>query len=285
MTYLITGVTGGLGKSILDTLSKQVPTSEIAVLVRSAEKGKAFAQAGYDVRIGDYADQASLEEALTGIETLMFVSGAPGQAVSREDQHRNVIAAAEKAGVNNVVYTSLAKGPESTSILAPDHIVTEELLEKSAMKVKILRNNWYFENELDTLQAALASGRFAYGSGQGRVGWALRREYGEAAANAFVQPFTGKEIYELSGRLLTYADLYQAFKEATGKDVAEVSLSLEDYQQALADAGTPAEALGFATAIAADIANGALDVESKDLETLLGHPQASAVEAIKELLA
>lgn len=285
MTYLITGVTGGLGKSILDTLSKQVPTSEIAVLVRSVEKGKSFAQAGYDVRIGDYADQASLEEAFTGIETLMFVSGAPGQAVSREDQHRNVIAAAEKAGVNNVVYTSLAKGPESTSILAPDHIVTEELLEQSAMKVKILRNNWYFENEMATLEAALATGHFAYGSGQGRVGWALRREYAEAAANALVQPFTGKEIYELSGRLLTYADLYQAFKEATGQDMAEVSLNLEDYQQALADAGTPAEALGFATAIAADIANGALDVESKDLETLLGHPQVNAVEAIKELLA
>lgn len=284
MTYLITGVTGGLGKSILDTLGKQVPTSEIAVLVRSVEKGHTFAQAGYDVRIGDYADQVSLEEAFKGIETLMFVSGAPGQAVSREDQHRNVIAAAEKVGVANIVYTSLAKGPASTSILAPDHIVTEELLEQSPMKVKILRNNWYLENELGILEVALATGHFTYGSGQGRVGWALRREYAEAAANALLQPFTGKEIYELSGRLMTYADLYQAFKEATSQDVAEVSLSLQEYQKALADAGTPVEVLGFATAIATDIANGALDVESNDLESLLGKPQVSAVEAIQELL-
>lgn len=39
MTTLITGVTGGLGAAILENLSKSVPASDIAVLVRSAEKG------------------------------------------------------------------------------------------------------------------------------------------------------------------------------------------------------------------------------------------------------
>lgn len=106
----------------------------------------------------------------------------------------------------------------------------------------------------------------------------------EAAANALVQDFSGQEVYELSGRLLTYADLYQTYKEATGQAVVEVSLFVADYQKALEDAGTPEAVVGFATAIAADIANGALDVESSDLEKLLGHPQADTVEAIKELL-
>lgn len=284
MTYLITGVTGGLGKGILDVLSKQVPASQIAVLVRSEEKGKPFAAAGYDVRIGDYSDEAVLEKAFAGIDTLMFVSGAPGQAVSREDQHRNVIAEAQKAGVKNLVYTSLANAKESTSILAPDHVVTEQLLEASGLNYKILRNNWYLDNQIGNFQEAQATGKFVYGAGDGKVGWALRREYAEAAANALVQPFAGQEVYELSGKLLTYADLYQAYKAATGQDVVEVSLSVADYQKALEDAGTPEGLVGFATAIAADIAKGALDVESSDLETLLGHPQADTVEAIKELL-
>lgn len=284
MTYLITGATGGLGKSILDVLSKKVPASEIAVLVRSEEKGKPFVEAGYDVRIGDYSDEAVLEKAFAGVDTLMFISGAPGQAVSREEQHRNVITAAQKAGVKNVVYTSLTNAKESISILAPDHKATEELLEASGLNYKILRNNWYLDNQLGEFQSAAATGQFVYGAGAGKAGWALRREYGEAAANALVQDFSGQEVYELSGRLLTYADLYQAYKEVTGQDVVEVSLSVADYQKALAEAGTPEAVVGFATAIAADIANGALDVSSSDLETLLGHPQASTVEAIKELL-
>lgn len=189
----------------------------------------------------------------------MFVSGVPGQAVSREEQHRNVIAAAQKAGVKNVVYTSLTNAKESISILAPDHKATEGLLEASGLNYKILCNNWYLDNQLGNFQ--------------------------EAAANVLVQDFSGQEVYELSGRLLTYADLYQAYKEATGQAVVEVSLFVADYQKALEDAGTPEAVVGFATAIAADIANGALDVESSDLEKLLGHPQASTVEAIKELLA
>lgn len=78
MTTLITGVTGGLGATILENLSKSVPASDIAVLVRSAEKGQVFKEAGYDVRIGDYSDQSVLENAFAEIETLMFVSGAPG---------------------------------------------------------------------------------------------------------------------------------------------------------------------------------------------------------------
>lgn len=40
MTTLITGVTGGLGAAILENLSKSVPASDIAVLVRSAKKDK-----------------------------------------------------------------------------------------------------------------------------------------------------------------------------------------------------------------------------------------------------
>lgn len=35
MTYLITGVTGGLGNGVLKALSKTVSHDEIAVLVRS----------------------------------------------------------------------------------------------------------------------------------------------------------------------------------------------------------------------------------------------------------
>lgn len=284
MTYLITGVTGGLGGSILEHLSKQIDNKDIAVLVRSEDKGKIFADKGYDVRIGDYSNVDLLEKAFDGIETLMFVSGTPGQNVSREQQHINVIEAAKKAGVKNIVYTSIAKGLDSTAVLAPDHIVTEKLLATTDFNYKILRNNWYIENELESVKGVIAGQGFIYGAGDGRTGWALRREYAEAAANALTQSFTGQEVYELSGKPITYSDFAKAVKEATNLEFPVTSLDIEDFKKLLEDASLPESAVTILTAIQSDIRNGQLDVDSNDLEKFLGHPQTPLVEAIKELL-
>lgn len=284
MTTLITGVTGGLGAAILENLSKSVPASDIAVLVRSAEKGQVFKEAGYDVRIGDYSDQSVLENAFAEIETLMFVSGAPGQATPREVQHQNVIAAAKMAGVKNIVYTSITRADTSAAVLAPDHKATEIALQASGLNVKVLRNNWYVENEVETVRAALAGQPFVYAGGKGKVGWAARRDYAEAAAHALTQDFDGYQVYELAGKAVTYADFAKAAQAATGKDFQVLSVSLEDYQKGLAKAGLPKEAIFVLSAIQADIADGQLDIADSDLENLLGRPQTDLVTAIKELL-
>lgn len=254
MTYLITGVTGGLGAGVLKYLSEKVPVSEIAVLVRSEEKGKTFADKGYQVRVADFSNQEKLEQAFTGVETLMFVSSAPGQEVSREQQHRNVIVAAKAAGVKNIVYTSISNGEQSTSILAPDHIVTESLIKNSGLDYKILRNNWYLENELDTIKASLAGNGFIHAGNDGKVGWALRREYAEAV------------------------------KEVTGRDFEVVSLSNEAFRQGLQEAGLPEPVVAIVAGIHSSIADHQLEVEHSDFEKLLGHPQLKIADAIKELL-
>ncbi len=287
MTTLITGVTGGLGAAILENVAKTLPTNEIAVLVRSEEKGQAFKAVGYDVRIGDYSDEKVLADAFAGIETLMFVSGAPGQAVPRDEQHKNVVAAAKAAGVKNVVYTSITHADTSKAILALDHRVTEEALKASGLKVKILRNNWYVENELDTVRAALAGQDFVHAGGDKRVGWALRRDYGEAAARALTQPFEGYQVYELSGKAITYADFAEAVKDATGADFAVQSLTVDELKKGLEASGAPEGLVGFATLVQTTIAEGSLEIENSesDLETLLGHPQTDLVTVIKELLA
>ena len=285
MTYLITGVTGGLGNGVLKALSKTVSHDEIAVLVRSEAKGVPFAEAGYAVRVGDYSDKESLVNAFSGIKTLMFVSGAPGQALSRELQHKHVIEAAKAAGIENLVYTSLANAEVSHSVLAPDHIATEAMIKQSGLTYKILRNNWYLENELGIFQDALAGKGFVYAGGEGKVGWALKREYAEAAAQALVQSFDDNHIYELSGPRLSYADLHQALETATGKTIDAVSMTISDYRAALVSAGLPDEVVGIVTAIQSDISAGELDVTSTDFETLLGHALTPVTEAISELLA
>lgn len=62
-------------------------------------------------------------------------------------QHRNVIAAATRAGVKRVVYTSLLHADRSPLDLAVEHRATEEEdLTASGLPFSILRNGWYTEN-------------------------------------------------------------------------------------------------------------------------------------------
>lgn len=77
MKYLVTGATGGYGTYALGFLKELVPISDIAVLARTEEKAAPLKAAGFDVRLADYSDLTALEQAFTGIDRLLFVSGAP----------------------------------------------------------------------------------------------------------------------------------------------------------------------------------------------------------------
>ena len=88
MKYLVTGATGGYGTYALGFLKELVPISDIAVLARTEEKAAPLKAAGFDVRLVDYSDLTALEQAFTGIDRLLFVSGAPG---NRQAEHKNVL--------------------------------------------------------------------------------------------------------------------------------------------------------------------------------------------------
>ncbi|KRL73772.1 hypothetical protein FC09_GL000556 [Lactobacillus delbrueckii subsp. indicus DSM 15996] len=50
---------------------------------------------------------------MAGVDKLLFISSLPGGAVTRADQHKNVVEAAKNAGVGYVAYTSFPKASES----------------------------------------------------------------------------------------------------------------------------------------------------------------------------
>ena len=114
-----------------------------------------------------------MERVFEGIDRVLFVSGAPG---NRQKEHANVVEAAIKAGVSYIAYTSFAEADKATSPLAEDHLFTERLIEKAGISHTFLRNNWYLENELPLVEAAMNSGKFVYAAGNGKTGWAMKRE-------------------------------------------------------------------------------------------------------------
>lgn len=283
MTYAVTGATGGFGAHAVNHLISQgVPASSIVALARDEAKAADLKAKGVVVRIADYNDGAALTAALKGVDRLLLVSGS--DVSHRLAHHKNVIQAAQKAGVKRVVYTSLTQAATSGNPLAPDHKATEEALKASGLEVVIVRNNWYIENYAGDVAGARQSGVVAAAVSTGRVASAPRSEYAEAAVRALTGEGHGGITYELGGSLWTYQEFAAAVAEALGQPVKFVTITEAEKKAALVGFGVPDPVAGFFAAVDTSIEAGSLAYASSDLEKLLGRKPATLAQQVKSLV-
>lgn len=271
MTLLVTGATGQFGSIVIDTLLKTVPAEKLAVSVRTPEKAAHLQAKGVDVRHGDFDQPETLDHAFAGVDRLLIVS-ADGDNATRIRQHQAAVDAAKKAGVGFIAYTSVAKADASTLSLAEVHRATEEAIRATGIPYSFLRNNWYAENEAGSVQGAIHGAPWLNAAGSARAGWALRSDYAEAAAVVLAGEGHDNTIYELSGKPLTQAELAAITGEVLGKAINVIEVDDAAFGQALRDAGLPDFVVAMFVDMQGPIRAGSLDVESADLETLLGRP-------------
>ncbi len=144
---LITGATGKLGSKVIDTLLiKGIAASEIAALVRDENKATGLKEKGVSIRIGDYDNRLSLDEAMKGIDKVLLVSALDAGKIM--EQHQNVVDAAKKAGVKCLAYTSHCLRDRDTLVneLMLTHFETEDYIMASGLNYLIFRNILYMDS-------------------------------------------------------------------------------------------------------------------------------------------
>lgn len=117
MKLLVTGATRKFVAKVVETFLKTIPTDQLAVSVRDPKKAEELSARGVDVRQGDFDHPETLDAAFAGIDRILLVS-PDGDNETRIRQHAHAVAAAERAGVGFIAYTSLAKAQESTNLFA-----------------------------------------------------------------------------------------------------------------------------------------------------------------------
>jgi len=175
MTLLVTGATGQFGSTVIDSLLKRGLAAQLAVSVRNPAKASSYKERGIDIRQGDFDDSASLTRAFSGVDRLLIIS-TDGDNETRIRQHKTAVHAAQAAGVRFIAYTSISNASNNPLSLAEVHRATEDAIRATRIPYAFLRNNWYLENELGFVQAALAGAPITTSAGKGRVGWALRAD-------------------------------------------------------------------------------------------------------------
>ncbi|PWW21073.1 NAD(P)H dehydrogenase (quinone) [Geodermatophilus normandii] len=279
-TYAVTGATGLLGRrAVEELLDRGVPASDVVAVVRRPEAAADLAGRGVQVRHGDYSRPETLPAALAGVDRLLLVSGS--EAGQRVPQHTAVVEAAAAAGVQRIVYTSIAHADTTSNPLAPEHRETEEVLRGSGVPATVLRNSWYLENYTSRIDEYLATGEIVGAAADGRVSVAPRADYAVAAAAALLADDEGPVVRELGGPGVTLADLADAVTEVTGTAVRYRDLPAEELVATLRGVGLDAGTAGFVAGIDTSIARGELDTGDADLAALLGRPVAPLADAVR----
>ncbi|KAI8625464.1 NAD(P)-binding protein [Xylariaceae sp. FL1651] len=318
----IVGASGKLGGATLSGLLAHnlAPASDIVALTSASpgsETWAKLARKGVQVRHADFEDPATFESALQGVDCFFFVS-TPNVALDygvamdydgtaspaplserrgRESRHKGAIDAAVKAGVQRIVYSSLAFGFSAAEKRPSDrskagvmraHLRTEAYLravgERRGTEVTIIREGLYNESwplylgyeAYNNAAAAAARGEqdFVPLAGDGGISWAAIHDLGVASALVLTSgsEFVGRTFYLSTPpqTAKTVSEVGELVGRARGKDIRVKIVGREEHvRYYVEERGMPAPAVEWWVGTYAALEDGECLIDDPTLKNLL----------------
>ena len=229
MKIAITAASGQLGTEIVKAIIALLTRENVIGLARTPEKAKHL---GVEIRPGDYNDKNVLEKSLQSVDTLLLVSGMDAPE-KRIEQHRNVIQAAQNAGVGKIVYTSVQGAEEDTAFspVVQSNRQTEQDIRSSGLDWVIGRNGIYIEPDIDYIETYKEAGGISNCAGDGRCGYTTRPELAYAYARMLTQEKHNGHTYNLHGEAITQYQLADYLNRAFGTDLRYTPVTVEEYRK------------------------------------------------------
>ncbi|MDI3331319.1 MAG: SDR family oxidoreductase [Micrococcus sp.] len=260
----VTGATGRLGGRVARLLA-DVGTP-LRLLVRDPARAPELPDA--TVHAAPYADSDAVTEALAGVDVLFMVSASESE--DRQAEHEAFVAAAARAGVGHVVYTSfLGASPEATFTLARTHAATEVDLAASGMDYTFLQDSFY----MDLARAVVGEDGVIRGpAGQGRCAFVAHDDVARTAATILRDPAPhAGRAYRLTGpEALSFEEVARIISEVEGTGVRFHDETVEEAYQSRKAWNPPAWQADAWVSTYTAIAAGELDVVSRDIEAVTG---------------
>lgn len=134
---LVTGATGRLGRAAVSHLQAA------GLTVRALSRGRREPEDRLEWVVGDLSTGAGLREAAEGIDAIIHLASAPYQGrYTKEvelDGTRNLLRAAESAGVSRLIYTSIIGCDQIPWAYFQIKLATEQLVHASPINTTVVR--------------------------------------------------------------------------------------------------------------------------------------------------
>ncbi|KAF2453188.1 hypothetical protein BDY21DRAFT_142601 [Lineolata rhizophorae] len=301
--YLVTGATGGLGRSVTHHLLSLIPPSSLYITSSSPTPPPSlapFLSAGANFRSANFNSLESMRSAFADINKVFIVSVNSWDSEMRMRMHFNAVQAAKEAGVEQVWYSSLALGSGSdgkgsgegdrrVADVMKAHVETETMLKESGVTYTAIREGvygdafptflgWYPTDPNQTI----------YLPADGNVPMVPREELGEATAKLMVQGGHENEIVLLTGpKAHSLAAIVDTINKTTGRNVLIRHVNLDEYVMfgtADDEGGKPEAFFRAWSTFYSSIAAGDGSVVDPLMEEVLGRKPTDALEFIAQAL-
>lgn len=239
MKYVITGVDGQLGGRVAQNMISSANPEELIFTCPDlsridTELRNCWESLGIELRQVNYDDPDGMEKSLAGGTRLFMVSGVL-IGDKRVRQHKNVIDAAVKAGVEHITYTSFigATNPAYAHVyVTPDHTATEFYLRDCGLDFNVMRNNLYLENYLTTsVMLSLMSGNKWYTTaGEGKATFIAKDDSALAGAALLLGVGKSKQAYNITGsQSVSQRELCELVSNVSGINIKYCPVDKEEF--------------------------------------------------------
>ena len=290
----MSGAYGRYGRLATEKLIAQGRARDMILITRTPAKLADCAQAGCDVRYGDFDRPETLQAAVRGADKLLLISGT--RVGARVRQHRAAIDAAVKAGVRHIVYTSFVNvDPSNPAIVTIDHRETESMIKSSGLAYTFLRDAHYADAMiLNAGPGFIASGTWLTSTRGGREAMVWREDCVDCAVAVLTQDGHENKAYPVTGpNRENFAEVAAMLAEVTGRPIRVVETDDAGMYAHFDALGIPREPVDDQTVAGIPwnsddmvsferaIREGFLDVCTDDVRRLTGRPARSVRELIQ----
>ena len=290
----MTGASGRYGRLATEKLIAQGRARDLILITRTPAKLADCAQAGCEVRYGDFDRPESLRAALRGADKLMLISGT--RVGARVRQHRAAIDAAVAADVRHIIYTSFVNvEPANPAIVTIDHRETEILIRASGLAFTFLRDAHYADAMiLNAGPGFIASGVWLTSTQGGREAMVWREDCVDCAVAVLTEDGHENKTYPVTGpNRESFAEVAAMLAELTGRPIRLVETDDAGMYAHFDALGIPREPVDDQTVAGIPwnsddmvsferaIREGFLDVCTDDVRRLTGRPARSVRELIQ----
>ena len=228
MTVLVTGPTGFVGPHVVHALrAREAP---VRALVRRPERASQLVAWGVELAEGDVTAPATLAAACEGVDSVVhlvaIIRGSRGdfERVMAEGT-RNVVAAAQGAGVRRIVLASALGLDERTKDAVPYYAAKWEMeraVRDSGLDFVILRPSFVFAKRGGVLPTFVRLARYApvtpiVGPGTQQLQPIWIDDLAETFAQAVSEPAAANRTFELGGpEAVTWNEFWSRLKRVLG---------------------------------------------------------------------
>jgi uncharacterized protein YbjT (DUF2867 family) len=228
VTTLVTGGTGFVGPHVVHALrSRETP---VRALVRKPARASRLAAWGVELATGDVTDPGSLRTACEGVDTVVhlvaIIRGKPAdfERVMAEGT-RNVVAAAQEAGVRRFVLASALGLDERSKDAVPYFAAKWEMeraVRESGLEHVIFRPSFVFGRDGGVLPTFVRLARYApvtpiIGPGRQRLQPIWVEDLAEYYALAVTEQIGTNQTFELGGpEAVSWNEFWQRLKRVLG---------------------------------------------------------------------